>query len=168
MKKYRKVMGLAIVLVALAVAINALAFKTATVQNAATFTVSATNAAALAIEADATPGTGFTTAGIGTGYLTLTIDDNMQPNSVYTFDDVFKITNKASNTTTSITGINYSLSGLDAAIATVKLLDSADGTQVSNETLASGASITVDLEITVLSTAALGAEPFEITISGNQ
>lgn len=176
MKKYRKVLGLAIVLVALAVAINALAFKSASVTNSASFTVSATNAAALAIEAGGTPGTGFSTAGITDGSLTLTINDKMQPNSTYKFSEVFKVTHKATSTN-SITGVGYTVSvpaGFQAS--DIKLYETGGSTELSNKTLTSGApSVTLDLEIHVPAgvtidtvTPANNVKSFNIVITGNQ
>jgi len=163
--RFSKLMGLAIVLVALAVAINALAFKSAEVTNAATFTVSATDSAALAIKAATTPGTGFTASNLGTGFLTLAITDNMQPNSKYKFSGVFKISN---TTASNITGVGYTTT-FPAAVGTITLLDASDSTPLSNETLATpGGAIDVDMEITLLSTATTGAKTFNIVITGNQ
>lgn len=164
-----KLMAIAVVVAGLGVALNALAFKTASVTNAASFTVESTDSAALAIEAAAVPGvdTGFSTSGLSTGSMTLTINDKMQPNSTYTFSNVFMITNKASNTTTAITGVGYSDTA-SASVADVTLYVAGTSTELTNETLASGASVAVDMEITVEDNAALGAESFDIIIFGNQ
>lgn len=164
--RFTKLMGAAVVVVGLAVALNALAFKTASVTNAASFTVSATQSAALAIEAAAPAGTGFTTNGLATGYLTLSIDDQMQPNSIYKFANVFQITNKAANTTTSITGINYT-AAVDPNVV-VKLYKAGTPQELTNETLAAAASVAVDMEIEVKAGAALATKNFNIVISGNQ
>lgn len=179
MKRYRKVMGLAIVLVALAVAINALAFKTATVTNHASFTVNATKAAALAIQ-DTTGserGTGFGTTGVDNGYLTLTINDQMQPNSKYLFKGVFKIVhNLEAANTASITGVKYEVSSVPTPFvaADIKLYKTGTTTEVTNETIADGGSLIVDLEInvpdsiTVSDTATGNPYSFDIDIIGNQ
>jgi|GEM_PF-2890488 len=92
MKRYRKVMGLAIVLVALAVAINALAFRTATITNTAKITVVKTNGAAVALDVPVDIGTGVS-ANVDANYLTIDITDAMQPNSVYEFAKVLSLTN---------------------------------------------------------------------------
>lgn len=102
MKRYRKVMGLAIVLVALAVAINALAFKTASVTNQAHLTISASKSAALSIDAAASPGTGFQILGHDTNSMELTIQDQMQPNSTYLFSNVFRIIDNAQSGTVTL------------------------------------------------------------------
>lgn len=168
MKRYRKVMGLAIVLVALAVAINALAFKTASVTNSATLTVAATQGSALGIDVGTAPGSGFGTD-FASNYLKLTIADKMQPNSTYTFNDVFKIKHGASEASTAITGIDY-LTNLPASVGTIRLMVGATelGDTGANSLANSSATMDVDLEITIKDTAALGAQTFSITITGNQ
>lgn len=159
-----KVMGLAVVLVALAVAINALAFKTASVTNSASFTISASKDAALGIDAGTTPGTGFTLSGQNTGAATLTIDDNMQPNSVYTFGQVFKLVNHANSGSITLTGYTATVTGGGATIKLYKAGTSDEIGAGTAITLGVGGSMDVDMEVTV--TGAAGAKSASIVING--
>jgi hypothetical protein len=109
-----KLMGLAVSVVALAVTINALAYQTAVVTNGMTITVDNSSAAQLAIDAPTDLDPGITTAEVA-GKFSFTVADVMQPDSVYTFHNAFKVTNNAGHS------INLSCSptGLDSAISIV-------------------------------------------------
>lgn len=114
-----KLMGLAVTIVALAVSMNALAYKTAVVTNGLTITVDTSANAELAVAAAVSPDPGVSTA-VSSGKFMLTIADVMQPDSVYTFQDAFQVTNNdAANAIT----LTCSSSGFDAAV-TVDILDS--------------------------------------------
>lgn len=103
--RVKKLMGIAVVLVALAVAVNALAFKTASVTNTATITVDTTTAAGLAITATGL-GSGVVAAATD-GYMVVSINQKVQPNSEYVFGPIFNIVNNNSASVTigsSVTG----------------------------------------------------------------
>lgn len=117
-----KFMGLAVVLVAMAVMVNTLAYKTAVVTNGMTITVDTTGSAKLAVAAAAAPDPGLGTS-VTNGKLTLTINDKMQPDSVYTFQDAFQVTN--SDAANAIT-LTCSTSGFSGVGVTVTILDSTD------------------------------------------
>lgn len=101
----KKLMGLAVVLVALAVAVNALAFKTANVTNTSSITVDTTSSAALKITAGT--GSGFSSNIGANGYLDIVFSQKMQPNSDYLFGPVFTVT----NTNTALVNLSYTVSG---------------------------------------------------------
>lgn len=172
MKKYRKVMGLAIVLVALAVAINALAFNTASVTSSATFTISGTGSAALGIDTHGTPGTGFTVGGTSNSYATIAIADQMQPNSTYTFTNVFLIENNnpgGSGRNINLSAISFS-PALPAGL-TVTLYKSGTGDLIgtgSAVSVAAGASMSVDMTVSIGSAVAVGAQNLGIVINGTE
>ncbi|HLN64629.1 MAG TPA: hypothetical protein VK464_24150 [Symbiobacteriaceae bacterium] len=94
-----RLLGLAVVLVALAVIVNALAISSASVTNGVTVSVVATNAALLAFD---TTGVGndpdLAVSGTTTGSMTITIDDGIQKNSSYTFSPAFMIKNNSDDT----------------------------------------------------------------------
>jgi hypothetical protein len=159
---WTRLMGLAVALVAGAVVINALAFSTATVTNATTFTVSSTNTAAIGITAAAFPGSGFSTS-FTNNYLELAITNNMQPNSVYKFSNVLTVTN---NTDTAAT-VNYSLTSPPTGV-TVRLLEAGTSTELTNKALAGAAAVTVDVEITLSTATTTGAKSMDLVISATQ
>lgn len=164
--KFSKVMGVALVLVALAVAVNALAFSTAAVTNEASFTISATKDAALAINTTTAPGKGFTMS-VASGSGSLAINDTMQPNSVYTFSKVFSITHNAADTAPITLG--SLTTDLPAAAGTIKLYEAGTKNEITNKLLATkGASVDVDLEVSVLDGAALGTQTFSIVVNATQ
>jgi hypothetical protein len=158
-----KFMGLAVVLVALAVTLNALAFSTAKVTNSATFTVAATGSAALAISS--TPGTGLS-ADVTSNYLKLTVNDKMQPNSTYLFSNAITTTNKSSGAI-NLTGYSATANGV-----TVKLYKAGTNTElgaVGAQSLATANdSLTFDMEVTVDKAATTGAQTVDITINASQ
>lgn len=148
-----RLMGLATVLVALAAAVNALAFKTATVTNPTTFTVDTTSAAALAFAAATSPGTGFTasipTTGANQRQLEIVINDKMQPNSVYRFTNVFKVTNTATGTPATTLGVDTS--ALPAGVTvTLYTADGTFSTPLVGQILdATTSTLSVDVQIAV-------------------
>lgn len=178
MKRYRKVMGLAIVLVALAVAINALAFSSAKVHNATTLTIKATKDAAVGIDAITSgEGTGFTVSGTSTGAMTLDIDDVMQPNSEYRFSKVFQITKGSTAditllapTITAGTGFDLGtggdvllvLAGADETVA-ANLIGGANAKSLDGTTTA----IEVDIIVKVGADAPVSNTPQDLTITIN-
>ncbi|MBI3968297.1 MAG: hypothetical protein HY329_21885 [Chloroflexi bacterium] len=98
-----KFMGIAVLFVALAVTANAFAYRSAVVTNALTLTVDSTTAAALAFDSAGvgTQDSGITVdTALSLGKMTLQVDTTthkLQPDSVYTFQPAFKITNKTAD-----------------------------------------------------------------------
>lgn len=143
-----KLMGLAIVLVALAVSVNALAFKTAQVTNNMSLVFQDSTAAGLAFAAAATPDPGVSTALDGTtGITKFTLSQKMQPGSVYTFDPAFKITNNNASGTVTLA---YSAITLTGGV-TITLLKSGTTTDISDPsvTIAAAGSQDVAIKVTV-------------------
>lgn len=169
MKRYRKVMGLAIVLVALAVAINALAFNTANVTSQATFTISGSGAAALGIDTSGSSTTGFSVTGTSNSYATIAITDPMQPYSTYTYEDVFKVENNnpgGSDREIDITSISF-----NPVLPTgVTMSLTVGGTALADiPNIAPGGSVLVDISVTLGSnTTAQGLQTIGIVINGTE
>jgi hypothetical protein len=138
----KKLMGLAVVLVALAVAVNALAFKTANVSNTSSITVDATNAAALKITAGT--GSGFTSTIGANGYLDLVISQKMQPNSDYLFGPVFTVT----NTNGAIVNLSYTVSGNTNGVQ-IDLFKDANGGALPATLAATSGATDVYVKVTV-------------------
>lgn len=168
-----RLMGLAIVWVALAAAVNALAFKTATVTNPTTFTVGSTAGAALAFDAATSPGTGFTTSIPATGanqrQLQIVLNDTLQPNSVYRFTRVFKVTNLA--TGTPATTLSVDTSAFPAGITVT--LYKGDGlftTPLAGQVLdATTSTVNVDMEVSVgAAYTGTGGTDLALKITGTQ
>ncbi|HYG60539.1 MAG TPA: hypothetical protein VD902_20905 [Symbiobacteriaceae bacterium] len=171
--RFSKVLGLAVVLVALAVTLNALAFKTAEVTSSASFTVVTSGSAALAVTAadsDADPGIDTDET---PGVFSLTINDQVQPNSKYLFKNVMKVANGTGRTST-IQSLDYDIDGLDVAEGTVKLYVAGTTTEFPGApadpsyTLSNGESVTLDLEIDLTAVATFGNKPLTIVISGQE
>lgn len=90
-----KLMGMAVILVALAATISALAYNTATVSNGFSMTVAYTGAAL-----DVQPATGVDSgiqAMASKGYVNITMNDKIGQNSTYVYDPVIKIKNNTSD-----------------------------------------------------------------------
>ena len=164
-----KVMGLAVIIVALAAVMNAMAYKTATVTNPTSFTVTSTTGAALAFSKADNEGTGFQTsvpdAGSNQRQLQIIITDNMQPGSVYKFTNVFSVTNAISG---AVVDLTYSPDALGQGI-TVQLL--ANGVDLKSTTLGgtSPTSVAVDMIVTVSgSYTGTGGSNVGLSITGTQ
>ncbi len=140
-----KLMGFAVVLVAMAVAVNALAFRTAVVTNGMSMTVDTTSASGLAFAAATVPDPGVSSV-ITDGKLIITVNDKMQPDSIYTYEDVVKITNNSGATVT----LSYSTAGLTGG--TTLALKTPANADISGTTLASATSLEVKMVVTVPST----------------
>jgi hypothetical protein len=98
--KVSSVLAVSIMLVALAASLNAVAFKTAAVNNTFSITVAATNNAALALNTASAQDPGVSTAPNAGGQLEMVINDAMQPGSTYCFASVMAITNQATGSPT--------------------------------------------------------------------
>jgi hypothetical protein len=139
----KKWIGLAVILVALIMAINAFAYRTASVTNDFSITVDSTNNAALAIDAPTTPDPGIT-ATISAGKMNLTINEKVQPHSDYLFEDVLKI----KNNTGYPVNLSYSFTG--GASGLTVTLRRADGSALG--TLPAGQSIECELLVSTSAT----------------
>lgn len=168
-----RLMGLAVVLVAMATAMNALAFKTATVNNPTSMTVVATNSAIFAFAPIVSTATGFSTSVSANGQLTIGFVDDMQPNSEYLYEKVFKVSSNVSRSSVA----------KDIAITGISIVDAATGaavTGVSAEVLLTGTSTSlvgqnvnaagteVDVKVVLGSTAAVGGKSLLIKVSGTE
>jgi hypothetical protein len=148
----KKWIGLAVLVVALIMAINAFAYRTASVTNGFSITVDSTNNAALAIDAPTTPDPGIT-ATISGGKMNLTVNEKVQPDSVYSFEDVLKITNKTGYPVTLAHSFTGGASGLTVT------LTRHDGSPLG--VLPAGQSI--ECKLTVATTAGYGGSLGAIT-----
>lgn len=137
-----KLLGLAVVLVAMAVAINALAFKTADVTNNMALKIVGTETAALAM----LPGTGDGAGSVvgADGILKIALAKFPQPGSTYVFDDVFRVKNNAAASRT-ITLPASVLLGTTTQV-TVSFVNSA-GTPVTSVVVGAGATENIGLKI---------------------
>lgn len=152
--KLTKLMGLAVVVVALAAAMNALAFKQATIKNDFALSVKSTGVATIALNTVASPSPGVSSS-ISTGILSVTFTDILQPNGVYTYDNVFSILNNASypvdlavkfyNGTTEVLGSAVDIAGIPTSLPAYTT-----GTQptVVNLTITTAKSLTLPVDIT--------------------
>lgn len=138
-----KFMGLAVVLVAMAVMVNTLAFKTAQVTNGLSLTVDTTGNAELAVSASASQDPGISTA-VSNGKFTITIADVMQPDSVYTYTESFVVTNSSASSIT----LTCSASGFTGGV-TADLLDTSNASLCGGTALAAAGSQTVRIRVTV-------------------
>jgi len=155
-----KLMGFAVVLVAMAVAVNALAFKTAVVTNGMSITVATTSASSLAFSAATAQDPGVSSS-ITAGKLTITVNDAMQPDSVYSYEDVVKITNSSAATVS----LAYTVTGLTGATAVLKNPSNAD---IGGTTLGPAASVEVKMVVTVPAGTALGAQTGTIVVTATR
>lgn len=154
-----KLMGLAVTTVALAVTINALAFQTADVTNAMSITVSSTTVAGLAFDAPTGSPDGATVS-TASNELSITFSENVQPNSTYTFDPVFKITNNGATSKT----LGYSTSGFTGV--TISLYQTGTSSDLAGYSLAAGASVEVKVGVTTATGTATGAKSGTIIVTG--
>lgn len=170
-----RVLGLAVVAAALAATVNALAYKTAAVTNAISLSVVNTSAAALAFEAADSPDPGLSVSfgGSGSETMSISINEGIQRNAVYTFRPAFKIKNN-SNASTGATGypvaLTYSQTGTCPSGVTLSLLVNGGSADLSTVTsLAAGNSTTVDLQVTTSASAAMNASNgCTLTITGTR
>jgi hypothetical protein len=109
----RKLIGLAVLLVALAMVVNALAYSKATVKNTTSFNIDTTGSATLAI--DKSPAVTTPTPGLSVddadGYLKISISDTIQPNATYMYGPVFKIVNNDTVKAVTISDPTITLTG---------------------------------------------------------
>lgn len=163
-----KLMGLAVLLVALAVTMNALAFKTVVVTNPATLTVTGTGTAALAISAATTPGVGFAASEGGGGNQRqwyINFQSAMQPNSVYTYSGVMKVS--ASTTDGNVTISNVTATAPAGIL--VEVLRTGTTTPLQGAVIEAGTpSWDVDVRVTVDPTYAGTGGNFNIQITANR
>lgn len=112
-----KVLGLAVLLVAMAVAVNALAFKSADVTSSMKFKVVSTELAGLALLQGAGDGADST---IGAdGIMTIGLSTSPQPNSTYVYTDVFRVKNNAAATKTVTLPTSLSLGNAKVTVTFV-------------------------------------------------
>lgn len=156
---------------ALAILVSASAYKTAIVTNPTTFTVDTTGNASLAMAAGTSPDAGVTVTVSGRR-LTITINDTMQPGSVYTFSDVFRITNTGPVGGGPYASVSLSYAATDGwpAGVTLALLQTGTsndlGTVILNNTTMT--SVEADIRITVDAGYAGSGGTFGISVTGSR
>lgn len=137
-----RLFGLAVVVVALAVIVNALALSSANVTNKLTLDVKTTDNALIAFSTPTALDSDISLTAAGANQMSFTVNTGVQPNSTYVFDQVFKITNNSNDNV--ILGATFpSATGL-----TITLANTIGGTNLVGMTLNSGAS--VDVRMTVV------------------
>lgn len=142
-----RLLGLAVVLVALAVIVNALAISSASVTNAVTVSVVGSNTALLAFDTTGADDDDLAISGASAGQMTITIDDGIQKNSSYTFSPAFKITNN-SDDILDLTIPTQTVNGVTLTAAAV-----AGGTYSSLTDVPAGASVWVQITLAADGTA---------------
>jgi hypothetical protein len=145
--------------------VSASAYNTAVVTSSATFTVKSTDQAKLALVPKATTVTGNkdSAATVSAGGLLVLDFGDLQPNSTYTWNDLFKIKNNSAET------LNVAL----ASTGTTMLYFSTDGgtswnpnSATSNGVAPTTGEVNVSVRVTVPSSEALGAVSATITVTG--
>ena len=137
-----RLFGLAVVVVAMAVIVNALALSSASVTNKLTLAVTTTDDALIAFETPTALDSDISLTAVGANQMSFAVDVGVQPNSTYVFDQVFRITNNSDDTV--VLGATMpTATGL-----TITLANTIGGTNLVGMTLNSGAS--VDLKMTVV------------------
>ncbi len=156
-------LGLAVTLVALAVMVNALALKSATI-NGTTVSIPIVNSSAALIAiggATVSPDPDVIVTDSG-GVATISVQDGLQPNSSYSFGNVLTITNNSeTDVTLSISVGDLTGTGINA----ITFYDSATSTAFTSGSLAKNTSITLTMSIDVSATAPLGTKTPAITVS---
>lgn len=143
-----RLLGLAVVMVALAVIVNALALSSASVTNKLSIPVTTTDTALIAFEAPTTPDADITLTAVGANQMTVSVDTGIQPNSTYVFDQVFAVTNNSGNAVTL--GVTYpATTGL-----TITLANAAGGADLNGLSLGIGASVNVKMTVVAAAGAA--------------
>lgn len=150
-------LGLAIVMVALAVLVNVLALSSASVDSNMTVNVVNTSTALIAMKVPTTPDSDVTVS-TASGILTVTFEDGLQPQSSYTFTPVFTITNNSDDNVT----INVSTSGQPAGM-TFTITDTSDTALGPAYSLIAGAS--VDVKMVIDNTGAVAINNHSVTIT---
>lgn len=143
-----RLLGLAVVLVALAVIVNALALSSASVTNKLTIPVTTTDQALIAFTAPDSADGDITLTAVGANQMVVAVDTGVQPNSTYVFDQVFKITNNSAD------NVTLGLTPPTATGLTITLADAATDTNISGLVLNSGLSINVKMTVVADGTAA--------------
>ncbi|MBI3968294.1 MAG: hypothetical protein HY329_21870 [Chloroflexi bacterium] len=136
----RRVLGLALTVVALAVLTVALAFKTPAIANSGLSNPDQP----LVVATDAPHDPGIVTSVSG-GVVTFTINDKMQPDSVYTFGTALRLTNAG---TVPVTDLAYAAMGLGGGV-TLELVDTSSDVDLGGRSLAAGASTDLKFRIRV-------------------
>lgn len=167
----QRLLTVALVVGALVILVSALAYQTASVTNPTSFVVDTTGNAALAMAPGTTPDTGVTVSVAGRR-LSITINDKLQPGSVYKFSDVFKITNTGPAGGSPYAAVNLSHTAADGWPAGVTLAAFQTGTanDLSTVTLnnTTQTSVEVDLQLTVDGAYAGTGGSFGINVVGSR
>lgn len=155
-------MGLAIVLVALAVLVNVLAISSATVNSNLTVNVVNTSSAMIALAAPVAPATLDNDVVVDTssGVMAVTLDDGLQPGSTYTFKSVFSITNNSDDAV----DVTLSTTGTPAGM-TVTFRNVANDAVVSSTAIASAGNLNVYMVIANTSSTAIASHAITVVLS---
>lgn len=148
----KRLLGIAVLLVALAVIVNAMALSSAQVTSAMSIPIVNTSAALIALSAAASQDLDLNVS-IVDGQLLLAVEDGVQPYSIYTFDSAFKITNNSDDNVL----VTISTSGTPAGVT----LTFADGlndpitSYLLNTATSVNVKLTVDTGAATLATAGI-------------
>ncbi|HWI63373.1 MAG TPA: hypothetical protein VNT75_16170 [Symbiobacteriaceae bacterium] len=142
-----RILGFGVVLVALAFIVNALALSSAQVTNKLTIPVTTTDNALIAFKAPTSLDSDITLTATGANQMAITVQDGVQPNSTYIFDQVFRITNNSADNV--VLGVTFpSTTGL-----TITLANSVGGATIAGMVLNAGSSIDVKMTVVADGTA---------------
>lgn len=158
-----KILGIAVIVVALGVLVNALALSSATVSNnAVNIPIVATNSALIAVQGGTDGDITFGTDATGK-QAKMTVSTGLQADSSYTFDSAFQVTNNSSSATKISIPNTITVSGV-----TVTLTDSA-GAAITNTSVPAGNSLGVKMAVAVpAGQAASSGLSFVFSISGSK
>lgn len=148
----KRLIGMAVLLVALAVIINAMALSSAQVTSTMDIPIVNTSTALIALSAADSQDLDLN-ADTTTGQLVLTVEDGVQPYSSYTFDGALKITNNSDDNVL----VTLSTSGTPAGV-TLTFADGADAPITSyllNTAASVNVKLTVDTAAATLATAGI-------------
>lgn len=160
-----KVLGIAVIVVALGVLVNALALTSVTVdQNKINIPIVSTDSALISVSAGADGDVSFNAAGNG-GKAQMSVATGLQPASTYEFDTAFVITNHSANAV-KITVPSTVTAG--SGITSISLYKTGTTTPITGEVLAaSTGSVGVKMVIAVDPTATVSTAPnFTFSITG--
>lgn len=168
-----RLLGLAVVLVAMGILVNALAVTKADVKtNALSFDIVNTSSALIGLKSgdNQDKDVSFVATGGTSGKLaSITIATGLQPGSSYVFQDAFQIVNNSANTN----GVTVSLTDVTTvAGVTVKFFNSTDSTRTAFSTAdltTTTKTVNLGMEITVDDSASVPAKPtFSFTVHADK
>lgn len=153
-----RILGLAVVIVAMAVIVNALALSSASISGT-TMSIDIVNSgsALVGIGAPASPDSDLTIT--DNGKLSLTVEHGVQASATYLFDQALQLTNRSDDAI----DLTWSMSGLPAGM-TINFYNDADGLPVTSPLAISANSAALNLRMEVVTTSGAATAAGNISI----